>query len=334
MLLNSKFVVYIGLIVAFAILLLAGAPYLLHHVATDHHNNVANGLLADMLITFPAAFYFLIIRPFKLRLRNLLLVVSCCCGVAYLIMPLQQQQYILQIRKTTVLLELGILIYAISKFKSIKTEYMQLQAQVPDTAFHLQESISKVLGNSLAIRMLASEITVLRFGLLCWLKGNNVPHGAKQYSTYKQSGYAGMFGVLLFVMLIELIAVHLLLMHYSRLAAYIVSALSLYGMLFLLADISAVLKSPVYVIEMHLLLRTGMRWRLYTDLDNIEVIVKLRGDFEPQEGGFNGAIIKSSANLHISFKQPVALSRLYRNTMMVTSVVLTVDDPDAFMADL
>jgi len=276
MLFNLRSVVHISFIVAFAILLVTGTPYLLHHVTTNIHNSVANGLLADMLVTFPAAYYFLIIRPFKLRIRNLILVVTCCCGVAYLIMPLQQQLYILQIRKATFLLELGIVVYAISKIKSIKKEYAQLQAQLPDNAFHLQQSISKVLGNSLAIRMLSSEITVLRFGLLCWLKANNVARGARSYSTYKQSGYAAMFGVLLFVMLIELTAVHLLLMHYNKLAAYIVSALSLYGMLFLLADISAVVKSPVWINTTHLLLRTGMRWRLYTEVDNINAIVKLK----------------------------------------------------------
>jgi hypothetical protein len=334
MLLNYKPVLNVCLMVAFAILLLAGVPYVLHHVTSNQHNSMANGLLADMLITFPAAYYFFIIRPFKLRLRNLLLVFTCCCGVAYMIMPLQQQLYILQLRKATVLLELGIVVYAISKINNIITLYKHLQTQVPDMAFHLQQSIIGVLGNSLPVRMLASEITVLRFALLCWIKGNNLPFGARPYSTHKESGYAAMFCVLLFVMLIELTAVHLLLISYSELAAYIVSALTLYGMLFFVADISAVVKSPVWVSKTHLLLRTGMRWRLYTELDNINAIVKLKGDFEPGQSCFKGAIIKSNANLHISFKQPVVLSRLYRPDLIITNIVLTIDETDAFIAHI
>jgi len=255
-----QYIKNIGLVVLLAIVLVAGGSYLLHHIALAKQYNIANGLLADMLITFPAVYYFLIIRPLKLRVWNMLLVFTCCCGVAYLVLPVQQQQYIIQVRKLSVIAELGVLVYALTKLRNVRAEYRRLQAKLPDTAYNLQQSITTVLGNKLAIRILAYEVTVLRFGLLCWRKGAAVPQDARRFTTHQDSGYVALFGVLLFVMLVELFAVHLVLLQYSILAAKIVSALSAYGIIFLVADISAVLKSPVLMVNNNLLLRTGMRW--------------------------------------------------------------------------
>lgn len=42
----------------FGLLLCIGGPYALHHLSPPRYNAVANGLLADMLITFPLAYYF------------------------------------------------------------------------------------------------------------------------------------------------------------------------------------------------------------------------------------------------------------------------------------
>ncbi|GGI51172.1 hypothetical protein GCM10011425_23840 [Mucilaginibacter galii] len=322
------------IIALFAILLFVGGSYMLHRISVPKRNSVANGLLADMLITFPVAYYYLIIKPFKYSIWKLLLVFTCCSAVAYMVLPLQQQHYVLQLRKVSVLVELAVIAYAISKFNKIRQEYQRLQTELPDGAYHMQQSIIAVLGNTFTIRMLACELTVLRFGLFWWMKSTFVSLGAKRFTTHRESGYMALFGVLLFVMLVELFAVHLLLMQYSAKAAIIVSALSAYGMLFLLADMVAISKNPVLILEKQLLLRTGMRWRAHTCLGNIETITKLSYDYEPEENCFKGAIIKSSANLYLRFKQPVTVSRLYRSPIIVNSIVLSIDEPDAFTAAL
>ena len=322
------------IIALFAILLLVGGPYMLHRISISGRNSVANGLLADMLITFPVAYYYLIIKPFRLSLWKMLLVFTCCSGAAYMILPLQQQHYVLLLRKVSVLVELGVVVYAISKFKKIRQEYRRLQTELPDVAYHVQQSIIAVLGNRFTIRLLACELTVLRFGLFGWINSASIPPGVKRFTTHRQSGYMALFGVLLFVMLMELVAIHLLLMQYSAKAAIIVSALSAYGMLFLLADMVAISKTPVLILEKQLLLRTGMRWRVHTCLENIEKVTKLNYDYEPAENCFKGAIIKSSANLYLRFKQPVTVSRLYRSPIIVNSIVLSIDEPDAFTAAL
>ncbi|MDT3405138.1 hypothetical protein [Mucilaginibacter terrae] len=324
----------VALITGLALLLLFGGPYLLHHLAAPRYNAVANGLLADVLVTFPAAYYFLIIRPLKLRKRNILFVVSCCLCVAYLIMPPTQQAYILQLRKLSVAAELGFIIYAISKVRSISKQYRHLQHHLPDVANQLQHSMTKALGNTMPVRLLASELTVMRFSLLYWLKTAAAPYNAISFSTHKQSGYASLFGVILFVAIIELAGFHLLLLNYSVTSAIVVTALSIYGLMFLIADFAAIIKSPVLVHHNNLLLRVGIRWHLFTTCDNIASATKITDSFTPPKGCFKGAVTKGSINMHIVFKQPVNINRLYGSTLQVRELVISIDQADEFLAAL
>ena len=94
------------------------------------------------------------------------------------------------------------------------------------------------------------------------------------------------------------------------------------------------LKSPVLIIQDKLLLRTGMRWRLLTSPENIHTITIIKGNFEISDNCFKGAIIKSSANVYIKFKQPVIINRLYRNPKRVTELAMSIDNADAFLAAL
>jgi len=46
--------------------------FMLHTVPLSVKNKIANGLLADFVLTFPALYYFLIVRPLKVS-------ISGCC---------------------------------------------------------------------------------------------------------------------------------------------------------------------------------------------------------------------------------------------------------------
>ncbi len=314
-----------------AIIILIIGLFLLHAAAPVKRDLVATGFLVDIVVTFPVVFYFLVIRPLRIKKWKMVLVFTCCCGVAYCILPAHQQYYIIQLRKLTVGLELGVLIYALSKIKKIRSVYYQLQADFPDTAYNLQKSMMQILGGGVAVKVLASELTILNFGLFWWRKSKAGQASAKRFSVYKESGYAAFFGVLLTVCFIELVAFHLALMHYSNTAAIVLTVLSAYGTLFIIGDFSAIVKSPVTILDGRLLLRTGLRWRAVIDNTNIASVEKVKDSFQPGDGCFKGGVMKSSINILFTFKNPVTIERLYRKPIMVKQIVMCVDEADAFI---
>jgi hypothetical protein len=130
--------------------------------------------------------------------------------------------------------------------------------------------------------------------------------------------------------LVEMVAFHLLLLRWSHTVAMIVSALTLYSMILFMADLSAILKRKVQLTDTHLLLRTGLRWRVYTDICNIESIRKITNDYNSEDAYFKGGIIKSGGNLLINFKKPVQIDRLYGASKKLSSVLMNIDDYEGF----
>ncbi len=305
--------------------------FLMHKAAPLHQDAVASGFLVDMVITFPLAWYFLVIRPLKLSKWSILLVITCCCTVAYLILPIHQRHYILQLRELIALPELALLIYTLSKIRYIRREYRRLQATLPDVAYNLHQSMATVMGNTAAIKIIASELTILRFGLFFWKKQPTVT-ASRRFSIHREIAYVGLFAVIISVCAIELVAFHLFLLHYSHTAALIVTILSVYGTLFLIGDFAAIVQSPVLILQDQLLLRTGLRWRVLVDTSNITSIQKVTDSFEPAPTCFNGGLMKNRVNILFTFTQPIQIERLYRKPITTTQIVMTIDMAEELMA--
>lgn len=317
-----------------AIAIVSGGQFLIQHVPAEKRDMIATGLMCDIIITFPVSYYLLIIRPLKLRKSSIILVICVCCGVACFVLPEHQRSYIIQVRKLTALIELGVLIYGIRKIKEIRSEYKALQTAFPDFAYNLYKSMANVLGENTYVKIVASELTILRFGLLCWKKTKQGSPTAYSYTVYKESNYPVLFGVILFACMVEITGLHLVLLHYSKTAALIISVLSLYGTIYIISDLSAILKSPVLITADKLLLRTGLRWRTLVNKNNIASIVKINESFLPEPDCFKGGVMKTSANLLITFKHPISIERLYRKPILADKMVMTIDRADDFMTEL
>ena len=131
-----------------ALIILFIGLFVIHHAPLAKKDIIATAFLFDLVITFPMAWYFIVIRPLRLRKWGIFLVFTLCCGVAYLILPAHQQSYIIRIRKLVIVPELAMLVYGIIKARKIKAEYRRLQADFPDTAYNLYRSMAIVFGEN------------------------------------------------------------------------------------------------------------------------------------------------------------------------------------------
>jgi hypothetical protein len=321
------------LIVAVAFTIFIGGTFMLHTVPLTAKNKIANGLLADFTITFPVLYYFILVRPFKIPAKSLLLVISLCCVIAYLVLPEQQRGYILQIRKLTSLAELFFIIYAATKFNKIRKAYKIHQLHFADPVYNLRSAMADVLGDSLPIKIMASELAMLRYGLLFWKKEKPQLKESISFSTYKESGYIAIWCILSVAVMVEVVAFHLLLTKWNNTAAIVVTILSLYGVIFLVADLSAIMKRNLIVTGDQLILRTGLRWRVCTCVSNVSSMRKITNDYHSNNIYFKGAVLKSSNNLLITFKNPVLVDKLYGSSKEFGSILMTIDDYES-LADI
>lgn len=314
-----------------AVAIFAGGLLMMNNVALSHRDKIATGFLCDLLITFPLCYYFVIIRPLKKPVKSVLLVLTICCGVAYLVLPPHQRSFILQLRKLTMAAELLFIVYAVTKIRKIKAAYKVHQLRFPDPLYNLRSSMAQVFGDILLVKVLASELAVLRYGIMFWRREKPASESTVAFSTHKESGYLAVWCILLVAILVEVVAFHLLLMRWSHIAANIVTALTAYSIVFFIADLSAIIKRKVQVNADVIILRTGLRWRAITTKNNILSAIKPNGDYDDDETFVKGAALKSGGNVLVTFKKPVIVDKLYGAGKAYKSILMSVDDAKNFV---
>ncbi len=313
-----------------AVLIFFGGILMLRAVPAAAKDKIADGLLADFVITFPALYYFIIIRPLKTSAKKLLLVISLSCGVAYLVLPQHQREYILQVRKLTAVAELVFIIYAVTKFNKLRRAYLAQKAIFADPVYNLRSAMAGVMGDSFGVKIIASELAVLRYGLLFWKKEQPVESNNSSFTTHREFGYIELWCIFIFAMIVEIVAFHFLLRKWSNTAAIIVTVLSCYSFILFIADLSAILKRKILVNDNQLILRTGLRWRTVTTISNIISVEKIRYDYHSTATYFKGGITGKSGNVFITFNEPVLIEKLYGASKSFDTILMNIDDAELF----
>lgn len=113
---------------------------------------------------------------------------------------------------------------------------------------------------------LAYEAEVLRTALTGW-RAPATTEGALSY--HRRSAYGAIVGALLLVTAAEVAAVHLVVSRWSVKAAWLLTALGVYGALWILGDWKACRSRPVVVWGGMLEIRFGLRWKLDVPLEQI-----------------------------------------------------------------
>jgi hypothetical protein len=104
-----------------------------------------------------------------------------------------------------------------------------------DMAERLREVAREVFPARRVADMLAFEIAVLYYSLFSW-RAQPRETGGEAFTYHRKSGYGALLFALAIVTAAEVTPVHLLLARWSGVAAWTVTALSLYGMLWFVAD--------------------------------------------------------------------------------------------------
>jgi hypothetical protein len=240
----------------------------------------------------------------------LLFVISVCFGIAYLVLPQHQREYILQVRKLTALAELIFIAYAVTKLNKLRRTYKEQQALFADPVYNLRAAMAAVIGDSFGIKIIASEMAVLRYGLLFWKKETPAIKYGSTFSTHKEFGYIAIWCILLFAVMVEVTTL----------------------IIFFVADLSAIIKRKILINNEQLILRTGLRWQVITSISNINAIKKITSDYHSNNLYFKGGISKKSGNLLIIFKEPVMVDKLYGAGKPFSSILMNIDDFELFSA--
>ncbi|CCG98616.1 hypothetical protein FAES_0605 [Fibrella aestuarina BUZ 2] len=205
----------------------------------------------------------------------------------------------------------------------------RLLRRTQDAEIAWQGALAAVAGERLA-RLVLAEGETIYYALLNWRSEPSFPANTTPLTTHRESGQLALLWGLLGISCIELMAVHVLLLHWLPSAAVWVTLLSGYGCLLLLAVINTIRVRPSYLTLDALHLRLDLRWWAVIPRHHLADVTPIS---DKQPGALNAALL-TAPNLLITFNEPIQLTGLYGIRKTVTQLTLFVDDRGAVLRNI
>ena len=275
---------------------------------------IAVGVMLDLIVVVPLAYWFLAVRRGGWPRLSVVPVVLLGILGAALLLP--QDRGLLRV--LAIPYEIGLVTWI-----AVRTRRAQRRNPGDGDTLERMRSVARdVLPSRRAAEVIAFEMAVVYYALLSWRR-----RPAEGFTCYRKSGYGALVFALLLVMAAEGIPVHILLMRWSPLAAWVLTVLTAYGALWFLADWRAMRLRPILVDGDELTIRVGVRWTVTVPRERITAVHKKR---PPGSEPYIRASLPGPMPLWIELTEPVVAKGAYGMEKHARWISLTVDDPEGF----
>jgi len=285
---------------------------------------VSLGLLVDLLVVVPFAFYWLAVRQAGWPVRTLIpLFLLSLTGAAW-VLPDQREMLKRLSEILSIPAEIGLVTWiAVRTARSLKSTRGE---GAGDMLERLRQVAREILPVGAVSEAIAFEMAVFYFSLFSWRRRPHVAPAARVFTYHRTSGYGALGFAFLIMTLAEAIPLHLLVSRWSPRAAWLLTSLAAYGLVWFLADYRATRLRPILLDEETLCIRAGLRWTVRIPRAHIAAIHK-RG---PKSEPFIRAALPLTTPLWIELTEPVTAQGPYGKKKQARWISVVVDDVKAF----
>lgn len=291
-------------------------------------DNLAIGITADLLLTVPLLYFFLI-RKTGIPKTTVIPVLILGLIIGTNILPSENQQYLDLFKKWAIpVIELSVLSFVIYKVSGVVRQYKLPRTQSFDFFTTLKEVCYKMLPGKVVMPVV-TEIAVFYYGFLHWKK---IQLKENEFSYHKASGTVALLGVTIFMIGIETAVFHLLLTKWSNTVAWMLTFLSLYSAIQIFGFLRSMYKRPISVENGRLYLRYGIMNEAVVSLKEIDSVEISSKDIEKNNECRKLSVLGAmeSHNVIIRLNKESTLVGLYGIKRPFKVLALYVDDKYKF----
>ena len=295
----------------------------------SHNNLFSLAMTLDIAVLIPTV-YYLIIRKSSINKITIvpIFVLSIVC--ASFIIPSKSQFFLDYIKFLLFPIELFVIWFLINSSKKIAARYSEINRVINDHVEILYNSLLQIFQNNTLAQILTTEISIFYYAFFGWNRSEELDHNAlKTFSYHKNNGYSQVIFVFMFIIILETSILHYFISNFSVTLSWILTVLSIYGLLFLLADLNSVRKRPILVYADTLSIRIGFRWRVLIPLHSIEKVIYTKRDIKSTDGLLK-AVLVGNQNLIIELKEHRVAYGLYGFKKRFNRISLFIDDIKEF----
>ncbi|MEZ5429267.1 MAG: hypothetical protein R2747_23670 [Pyrinomonadaceae bacterium] len=297
--------------------------------ATAVHPELAAAVAFDLLVTAPLAYLFLIRKKNISKLSVLPFFVGGL-SIAALVLP-AERQYFLDPVKLWVLPAIELIVLALTGRAAWQTlkKYRSLKRAEPDVPTVFREICREKLNFPILPDALAFEVSVLYFAFVPWRKP---AEAANRFTSHRTSGIIPLLAVLIFLLTVETIVLHVFVSRLSHLAAWAVTASSLYVSLQLLAHLKALYLRRAGIDEKGVFIPHGIFGDTVIDPENIAEIRLTSDPPEKTNGVRRIALLKDFEpfNVRIELKHEETFTGFYGVKSKYRTLLLFIDEKEKF----
>lgn len=170
----------------------------------------------------------------------------------------------------------------------------------------------------------ATEVSLLGSALVGW----RAPATPNRFTVHRANGWPLYAGVLVFLIVVESIAVHIAIAAWvSPIVAWIMTASSLYMALWFVGDVNLLRRGGATVGDRDLELVIGVRWRGRVPWSQVAAIEDVT---EAPTDAINAGVL--GANLVVRLRAPTRLHGVFGREREGTAIALSIDEREAFVA--
>lgn len=286
----------------------------------------------DLLITAPFIYYFLI-RKSKIPVTTVVPILIVGLIVGTYIIPIENQHYLNLFKIWGLpIIELLVLTFIIIKVKRSINTYKQKKQGKTDFYATLNETCSELIPQKL-VPFFATEIAIFYYGFLNWKKHFPKPN---EFTYHKNSGTTSLIAAIIFIVLIESFVLHILIAKWSNVAAWILSALSIYTAVQLFGFLKSLSQRPITISNDNLIIRYGILAETEIRLQDIDFIELSTSDLKldnlTKKLSTFGEL--ESHNVILKLKREYSLLGLYGIRKKFTNLALYLDKKEEFKSKI
>ncbi len=303
--------------------------------------------LFDLTIVLPLFFYLFVVRN-RFSMITLLPVVIGGFWYAYFIVP-HHDIAIFHYAKYGIFLIEGLFIaielfLAVLLIRKIPTLIQHYKLQKENSFYYpatIRRALHQTFGKKKLLDILVYDFTIFYYAFFVWKKKWDSKSDTRVFTIHTESGYFGLYIMLVHAMVIEVIGVHFLIAHFwSPIAAWIFTILDLYALAWIIADYHAVRLSPIVIKDRKLFAQVGIRREIEFELDNIKSIqrtVTVKKARAQEKNSFAITLpdlFEEDPQFEIELKSPVVAYLPFGKKMDITKLYVTVDEKEKFFQEM
>jgi hypothetical protein len=292
-------------------------------------NQLSIAITLDLILTVPLV-YFLLIRKKSISKFTITPFFIGGIIVASLILPKDQQGLLSQIKTYLIPVVELIILFAVGN--SFRKTYKQYKLE-KNESIDFYTAIKIACANALpgpAARAFATEISMVYYSIINWktykLKEN-------EFSYHRKNGTAPLLNILIFVIAIEMFGFHILISNWSIVGAWILTGLSFYSGLQILAISKSLSKRPIRIQDGLLKVRYGIFSEAIipiSEIEDIEMKKFKKLEFDKTNRSFSLLKDIEKYNVKVTMKNESEIEYLYGIKKSFKTLAFGVDDLDGF----